>query len=101
MLGYAGDQSIGISHVHHHRPENVALVDKRTRLGERYTPTLAQAEQFLDITLAKRRCLRIDDLRVFQIQAELERSGTDGCSVAKQDRCSDLLFQYRVTGAQD
>jgi hypothetical protein len=40
MLGNARDQRVGVSHVHHHRTENVAIVDECARLAQGDTSAL-------------------------------------------------------------
>ena len=49
MLRHAGNQRVGVAHVHHHRSEDIAVVDQRLGLLQGDTPPLPQAEQFQHI----------------------------------------------------
>ena len=101
VLGHAGDQRIGVSHVHHHRAENIAIVDQRLGFLQGHAAPLPQAEQFLNIGFAKLRRGRIDDLHAFEIHAEFAGSGLNLGRIPQQDRHADLFFHQRVAGAQD
>jgi len=42
VLGHPCDQYVGVSHMQHHRTENIRIVDEHARLSERDSPALPQ-----------------------------------------------------------
>src|SRR5208283_5401273 len=72
VLHDAGDERIGIPHAHHHGSKNVAVIDPPVGFAQRYTPTLPQPAEFLNVGFAERRLWWINDAHVLQIQPQIE-----------------------------
>ncbi len=101
MLRDTGNQRVGISHVNHHRTENVPVVDQRFGFRQSDTAALPQTEKFLRIELMMLGGHGIDDLHSFEIHTELAGAGLNLRRVAEQDRMADLFLDQSVAGSQN
>ena len=100
VLGEPGNQGVGVSHMHHHRAEDVAVPDQVLGFLEGDALAAAQPVQFGDVSRPPREAGRVDDPDAVQVEPQLGHPGADLLLVAEQDRRGDLFVEQDLAGAE-
>src|SRR5208337_2174510 len=101
ILGYAGDDGIGIPHADHHRAEDVVIVHQFVGGAQCHAAALPQPIQLPHIVLPPRCGFRFDDCDTIEGYPQLRSSVLDLIPPSQKHWNGDLLLDQNVTGTQD